>query len=69
LGGGIKATDNAACDCVTPPLPQEVAQGKSLAQMVGGGARATEQEVMRIAKELLAILQYLADLRPAVIHR
>jgi hypothetical protein len=46
-----------------------VAQGKSLAQMVGGGARATEQEVMRIAKELLAILQYLADLRPAVIHR
>ncbi|MEW5312551.1 MAG: hypothetical protein WDW38_004178 [Sanguina aurantia] len=50
-------------------IVQEVARGKSLAEMVSGGKRASESEVMRIAVELLQVLQYLAGLRPAVTHR
>jgi hypothetical protein len=48
---------------------QEVVQGKSLAQMVSSGMRADESQVTRIAQDLLAILKYLAGLRPPVIHR
>ena len=34
-----------------------------------GGWRADEEEVTRIAKELLNILEYLSSRRPAVTHR
>ncbi|KXZ55099.1 hypothetical protein GPECTOR_3g253 [Gonium pectorale] len=50
-------------------LVQEVVKGKSLAAMITGGQRATEQEVSRIAGELLSVLQYLSSLRPPVVHR
>jgi hypothetical protein len=39
---------------------QEVVQGSSLAQMVSSGKRASEEEVLRIATDLLATLKYLA---------
>lgn len=55
-----------------PPLPappQELARGRSLADMVASGWRADEAEVSRIAGELLDILRYLGDRRPPVIHR
>lgn len=48
---------------------QDLAEGKSLAELVKGGWRADEKEVTRIAKELLSILDYLATRRPAVTHR
>ena len=48
---------------------QDLAQGKSLAELVKGGWRADEEEVTRIAKELLDILDYLSSRRPAVTHR
>ena len=48
---------------------QELAEGKSLAQMVEDGWRGDEQEVSRIAKEMLRILEYLGRRRPAVTHR
>lgn len=48
---------------------QEAAQGKSLGQMCAEGLRPDEGEVRRIASELLAVLQYLQELRPPVVHR
>ncbi|CAK0784475.1 hypothetical protein CVIRNUC_007679 [Coccomyxa viridis] len=50
-------------------LVQELAEGRSLAQMVQEGWRADEREVARIAEEVLAILEYLGQRRPAVTHR
>ncbi|KAK9809971.1 hypothetical protein WJX72_002794 [[Myrmecia] bisecta] len=50
-------------------LVQELAQGRSLADMVREGWRADEAEVMRIGVEVLSILEYLGSRRPAVIHR
>lgn len=35
-------------------------QGVSLAQMVSSGKRASEDEVLRIATDLLSILKYLS---------
>eukprot|EP00877_Chromochloris_zofingiensis_P011946 jgi/Chrzof1/7004/Cz02g07100.t1 len=57
------ATDRCFC------IVQEVAQGESLAEMLQSGTRATESEVLRIAAQVLEVLQYLASLRPPVIHR
>ena len=48
---------------------QELAEGRSLAQMVEDGWRGDEQEVSRIAREVLRILEYLGRRRPAVTHR
>ena len=48
---------------------QELAEGRSLAQMVQEGWRADEREVARIAEEVLRILEYLGQRRPAVTHR
>jgi hypothetical protein len=48
---------------------QEVAAGKSLADVIASGMRADETEVLRIATDLLDILKYLGSLRPPVIHR
>ena len=50
-------------------LVQRIADGASLEAMVSRGWRATEEEITRIARELLNILRYLGSLRPAVIHR
>jgi serine/threonine protein kinase len=55
-----------------PPLTlalQEVAEGVSLHQMVAAGKRASEAQLLRIARELLEVLQYLGSLRPPVTHR
>lgn len=54
---------------VKPKGMQELAQGKSLAELVQGGWRADETEVSRIATELLQILNYLSSRRPPVVHR
>lgn len=50
-------------------LLQELAQGKSLAQLVESGWRADEAEVKRIALQILSVLEYLASRRPPVVHR
>lgn len=50
-------------------IAQMVAKGSSLADLVQNGWHATEEEVKRIAIEVLEILQYLGSLRPPVIHR
>ena len=55
--------------CIGCLCAQDLAQGRSLAELVKGGWRADEGEVTRIAKELLNILDYLASRRPAVTHR
>ena len=48
---------------------QELAQGKSLAELVRSGWRADEAEAKRIAVELLTVLNYLSSKKPAVVHR
>jgi serine/threonine protein kinase len=50
-------------------LVQELAAGKSLADLVEQGWRATEKEVQEIAVQVLDILNYLHWLTPPVIHR
>ena len=51
------------------PLLQELAEGRSLGDLVKSGWRADEAEVVRIGRELLQILQYLSSRRPPVVHR
>ncbi|KFM23051.1 Serine/threonine-protein kinase D [Auxenochlorella protothecoides] len=50
-------------------LIQELAPGKSLAELVRSGWSPSEEQVLRVAREVLAVLAYLADRRPAVVHR
>lgn len=50
-------------------LVQELAEGKSLADMVKDGWRGSEQDIKQITGQLLDILQYLGGRRPAVTHR
>lgn len=50
-------------------LVQQLAPGKSLAQLVESGWRTSEREVKNIARQILAILTYLHSLDPSVIHR
>ncbi len=50
-------------------LVQELADGKSLAAWVDDGWRPRESEVKAIARDLLAVLEYLHDLAPSVVHR
>ena len=50
-------------------LVQQLAPGKSLAQLVESGWRVSEEEVKNIAKQILSILSYLHSLEPPVIHR
>ena len=50
-------------------LLQELAEGRSLGDLVRSGWRADEAEVVRIGRELLQILQYLSSRRPPVVHR
>ncbi len=48
---------------------QELAEGRSLAQLMEEGWRADEAEVTRIGIQLLEILEYLGSRRPSVTHR
>lgn len=50
-------------------LAQTIAEGKSLADWIEGGWRATESDVIDIAQQLLSILVYLQSIEPSVIHR
>eukprot|EP00892_Ulva_mutabilis_P000975 jgi/Ulvmu1/10879/UM007_0055.1 len=50
-------------------LVQELADGPNLAQLLRQGTRLDEDEVERIARSLLAVLQYLSSRRPPVVHR
>jgi serine/threonine protein kinase len=50
-------------------IAQELAEGKSLAERVAQGWRTTEQEVRKIAAQILDILIYLHAFDPPVIHR
>ena len=56
-------------DCVSQLCHQELAQGKTLAELVASGWRADEAEAKHVAKELLGVLDYLGSRRPAVTHR
>ena len=50
-------------------LVQELAPGKSLAELVQAGWRGTEAEIQDIAQQLLKILSYLHKQEPPIIHR
>lgn len=50
-------------------LAQTLAEGKSLADWIESGWRATETDVVDIARQLLTVLAYLQSLEPPVIHR
>ncbi len=50
-------------------IVQQLAQGKSLAQLVTEGKRFTEAEVKEIATQILETLIYLHSQKPPVIHR
>ncbi len=50
-------------------IVQQLAPGKPLTPWVESGWRATEAEVQDIARQLLAILQYLHQQSPPLIHR
>ena len=50
-------------------LVQELAVGKSLAELIESGCQLSENEVRKIAIQILEILCYLQQLIPPVIHR
>lgn len=50
-------------------LVQELAVGKSLAELIESGVKISEIEVRKIAMQILEILCYLQQLIPPVIHR
>jgi len=50
-------------------LAQELFPGESLASLVEAGWRASEPELVKVALDLLEALEYLASLRPPVVHR
>jgi ankyrin repeat protein len=50
-------------------IAQELAEGKSLADLVAIGWRTNEDGVRRIATQILEILVYLHTLKPPVVHR
>jgi ankyrin repeat protein len=50
-------------------IAQQLAPGQSLALLVQKGWRTSEEEVRRIAIQILEILVYLHELTPSVIHR
>lgn len=50
-------------------LVQQFAPGQSLLEWVEQGWRPTESEVSQIARQILAVLVYLQEFTPAVIHR
>jgi len=50
-------------------IAQQLAPGKSLAQLIENGWKPNESQVRHIAYQLLEILAYLQSLLPATIHR
>ncbi|MEG4232096.1 serine/threonine-protein kinase [Microcoleus sp. Pol11C3] len=50
-------------------IAQQLAPGKSLAQLIENGWKPNEDQVRHIAYQLLEILAYLQSLLPAAIHR
>ncbi len=50
-------------------IAQQLAEGKTLAALVESGWRTSEDEVRRIAIQILEILIYLHSLKPPVVHR
>ncbi|MEC4987087.1 MAG: serine/threonine-protein kinase, partial [Oscillatoria sp. PMC 1076.18] len=50
-------------------MVQEYIPGKSLQQLLEEGKRFSETQVRAIARQILAILQYLHQLNPPVLHR
>ncbi|MEG4107511.1 protein kinase domain-containing protein [Microcoleus sp. S13_C5] len=50
-------------------IAQQLAPGKSLAQLIENGWKPSEDQVRHIAYQLLEILAYLQSLLPAAIHR
>ena len=52
-----------------PRALQELAEGRSLAQLAQDGWRPDEAEICRIAQQLLGTLAYLGSRRPPVVHR
>lgn len=50
-------------------IAQQLAPGKSLAQLIENGWKPNEAQVRHIAYQLLEILAYLQSLLPAAIHR
>ena len=50
-------------------IVQELAPGKSLADLVKDGWRASQAEVRQLALQILDILKYLHELTPPIIHR
>lgn len=50
-------------------IVQELAPGKSLADLVQEGWRVSQTEVRQLALQILDILKYLHDLNPPIIHR
>ncbi|MEG5136396.1 serine/threonine-protein kinase [Microcoleus sp. A6-C6] len=50
-------------------IAQQLAPGKSLAQLIENGWKPNEAQVRHIAHQLLEILAYLQSLLPATIHR
>ena len=50
-------------------LVQEFVSGQSLSTLVDNGWRATEEEIINIAAQILEILIYLHNFKPPVIHR
>ncbi|MBO1052490.1 MAG: protein kinase [Dolichospermum sp. DET73] len=50
-------------------IAQQLAEGKTLAGLVESGWRTSEDEVRRIAIQILEILVYLHSLKPPVVHR
>ncbi|MEH1854478.1 MAG: ankyrin repeat domain-containing protein [Nostoc sp.] len=50
-------------------IAQELAEGKTLTALVESGWRTSEDEVRRIAIQILEILVYLHSLKPPVVHR
>ena len=50
-------------------IAQQLAEGKTLAGLVESGWRTSEDEVRRIAIQILEILVYLHSLNPPVVHR
>jgi len=50
-------------------LVQELAPGRSLAQMLAEVGCLAEEEVVKVAEQLLGVLAYLGSLSPPVVHR
>ncbi|WP_222597845.1 serine/threonine protein kinase [Euhalothece natronophila] len=50
-------------------LVQELAEGKSLDQLIEDGWKPSEVEIKSIAKQVLDVLNYIHNLEPPIIHR